>query len=215
MHVIAIFKRSPPTRIGKIVKFLDKTGSISSFLDDVKYAKQYLNDYSYRFQSQDRITMQGQDKRKWKLDMSQCLDLAPTVSDNGVATFQKWIQRFGGLSPFPFSPKFEKTSTEDLPDFDRELSIWDSHGKFNPKMKRILQAILNLQKISENCAKVSLGALVTTSLLPILRRKVPAIPIIASLVVSIGLIDWTRGLQRRFYGKGDETWQKSLSIWGS
>ena len=215
MHVIAIIKKSPPSRIGNIAKFLDKTGSLSTFLDDFNYAMQYLSDYSYRFQSQDRMTMQGQDKRKWKLDMSQCLDLAPTVSDNGVATFQKWTQRFGGLGPFPFAPKFKTTSAEDRPDFDRELSIWDSHAKFNPRMKRILQSILTLQKVSQKCARVSFGALVSTALLPILRRKIPVAPIIASLVLSIGLIDWTRGMQRRFFGKGNETWQKSLAIWGS
>ena len=225
-NIISLIKKGPPTRTMKLAK-LCRSKRLIQFPEDFACAKQWLGDHNYRFLNQDRIIMQGQDKMKWK-NGSPFSDLNPTISDKGVATFQKWIQTYGRGGPFPHpsNKKLPSTTYANVPNeiaaFDKQLSVWESSGKFNPQMQRMLQSMIKLSLVSERLVKVFVGSGILCNLVSHMFKvsdTTKKIQLLASTILfasgagALWLTDWSRQMLRRFFGNGNETWQQCCTIW--
>lgn len=67
----------------------------------IRHARHCVGDVGYwRFNDQDRIAMEGQDRARQDNLRGQAVDLALTPSDKGVATFQRWLRDFAAGGPF-------------------------------------------------------------------------------------------------------------------
>lgn len=143
-----------------------------------------------RFNAQDQITMQGQDWNKHytttnarnpsSIGNGVVLDIAPTPSDKGVSTFQRWVKRYAGHGPFggDGNHRVSATSaaTSAIDAFDRrleeeyqpQLSSWDSHIKYCPLCQR---SIKRFHKVSILTRRASIVSFASTVVFGILTKK--------------------------------------------
>ena len=201
-NVISAGFPSPPNRLMKFAKKI-KSKRLIQFLEDFVFAMKVLSDSEYRFNNQDRIIMQGQDRRKLE-GGSHFRDLKPTVSDNGVRTFQKWIQSYGNGGPFPFSNEKQFAFGSNNM-FDGDLSIWESQGKFNPKIQRILDFTVKLHRISQKSVKYFFTSGILCNLISHSMARV-----VSTLLISCGFgallaKNWAHDVIRKLMGEGTNT----------
>jgi phenylpropionate dioxygenase-like ring-hydroxylating dioxygenase large terminal subunit/uncharacterized membrane protein len=212
-NVMAFFK-TPETRLLKCTRRFPK---LQRFLKDSAHTRQYIGDWNYRFLSQDRITMQGQDQRK--AGKVRKADLTPTPSDVGVATFQYWTEKIAGGGPF-------HPSLADRPkDFSRELSMWESHGKYCPSCQRSMRRVSALQRAACKWSSRSLVCSVATAsaagLSSFLSRSVLArVLVLVSLQLVVASVclratdGWCRRQESRMYSIGHDLWRPQNSVFG-
>eukprot|EP00980_Cylindrotheca_fusiformis_P016153 scaffold4805_cov136-Cylindrotheca_fusiformis.AAC.8 len=106
-----------------------------------------LSEGRRQFNDQDRIIMQDQDDRKM-LDGHPWNDMRPTTSDVGVATYQKWMTKYGGGGPFANLPPSPNEGA---------VSIWEFHGQYCARCKRILKGLVTLEKRSTKASRALLA----------------------------------------------------------
>mmetsp|Transcript_34441 Transcript_34441/g.52033 ORF Transcript_34441/g.52033 Transcript_34441/m.52033 type:complete len:204 (+) Transcript_34441:520-1131(+) len=97
---------------------------------------------------QDQLTMQGQDfckvmHQKWS-------DVTPTPSDAGVKAMQRWMRQYGSFGPFPLN---ELSAHQ-----GREMSSWDSHGRYCPQCQETIRRLDRAEKILNKISSISLGS---------------------------------------------------------
>lgn len=108
-----------------------------------------------QFNDQDRIIMQDQDDRKM-LDGKSWNDMRMTKSDVGVATYQKWMTKFGKGGPFANFPPSRSTGAN---------SMWEFHGQHCARCKRTLKGLVTLEKRATLASRASLVLSMVTGLL--------------------------------------------------
>ena len=223
------FLTTPNTRW---VKWTRRFPRLREFVKDTQHTFKYMDDWSYRFLAQDRITMQGQDMRK--AGTKSLKDLSPNISDKGVATIQHWLQTFGRGGPFAAVPTLGNAVNPDS--LTRELSFWESHGKYCPRCQRTMSRVSSIEKWATTwsnrlvCATTisamfiigGTGRMITstashtssiTSLL--LMTRVASTITINLLVAMMGLMrltDWCCRKQTRMHTVSADHWH--LSVFG-
>ena len=220
-NVLSFF-RTPQTRL---VKWTSRFPKLQEFVRDTQHTLQYVGDWNYRFLSQDRITMQGQDVRKAGKSLK---DLTPDPSDRGVATFQYWLQRIAGGGPFAAA-----ASVADISDahnspslFSRELSFWESHGKYCPRCHNTMRRISITKKLAAKWSNRLMAASLVSALfagaLSVMTYRSSAAKLasfiaINLLVYSVGLrrlFDWSRQKENRMHKIGPDLWPPHVSVFG-
>lgn len=114
-----------------------------------------LSEGRRQFNDQDRIIMQDQDDRKM-MDGKPWNDMRPTISDVGVATYQKWMNKFGKGGPFANMPPSPSTGAN---------SMWEFHGQHCVRCKRTLKGLVTLEKRASAASKASLVVSIVTGIL--------------------------------------------------
>jgi phenylpropionate dioxygenase-like ring-hydroxylating dioxygenase large terminal subunit/uncharacterized membrane protein len=214
------FFQTPETRL---VKWTRRFPRLQEFVKDTQHTLQYLGDWNYRFLSQDRITMQGQDMRKVGKSLK---DLTPNLSDNGVATFQEWLQTVGGGGPFAAASLANGIDNKEH-FFSRELSFWEGHGKYCPRcqrsMNRLSSATQWTAKLSSRLMVATIvsglfagvTSLMTTSSGRLTRvLLVLTINLLVSHMGSRQVVDWCRRIEKRMHGVGADLWPPHESVFG-
>lgn len=213
-NVLAFFK-TPKSSSRWVRGLVRMFPNLQEPIKDTQHTLQYIGDWNYRFLSQDRITMQGQDQRK--AGSKSLYDLTPDTSDTGVATMQHWLQTIAGGGPFASlsgaADSFSKDSS-----FSRELSFWESHGKYCPRCQRTMRRVSRIQKWAMRWSNRLLVAsilpaalfaveagtkmrLLTTKSTPSVMSLLTVTVIISSMLLR-RLVDWCRHKERRMHSVG-------------
>ena len=207
--------------LGKTFSPLPKTGVVGNLaqlkplvdrMADWFHFQWRLSEAHCRFESQDRMTMQGQDSRK--IRQMKWKDHTPTKSDAGVVAMQKWMKLYGTSGPFPMQSM--------TPQEGRQPSIWDRHARFCPQCKRAIQRMSKLAKLSSRASKLSLGCsgvgAASSILIPSKRLSLLAASMIF-IVVSVGMRQWTQysyhTLEKVFASGGNLPEQQLMEIYPS
>lgn len=228
-HVIS-FSKSQNTRW---VKWTRKFPKLQEFVKDTQHTLGYLGDWNYRFLTQDRITMQGQDKRKVAKKLK---DLTPDPSDTGVATFQDWLLAIAGGGPFAATASKStahdgsRNNRQDW--FSHELSFWESHGKYCPRCQRSMRRVAYAKKWATRWSgRFMVASIVSTILFAAGTSLITTATNTRSSGVTRALavltmtswvsytclrhvVDWCRQKECRMHSVGVDLWSPHESVFG-
>ena len=168
-------------------------------LADLLHAFFFSRSALWRFNDQDRLVMQGQDRNQAAdPDRRQAAWDVATPSDTGVSTFRKWLAEVGGGGPFASSG-----AAASLPTTQEEVSRWNVHGKHCPSCKRALALLEGTQAA---LGKMALFAAVAAAALAVAGRLASGIVATAAAVALSAGSRWAAGGRAAFFWMERELW---------